>query len=89
MPIRRRSLSTGCLPVGLFAEFKSCLQNELADDNDDQDTQIFNLKESIAECKEEFLMNLNESIDHLNDQRDAATDKIRALSQFGVDQKCE
>ena len=89
MPICRRSLLTGCLPVGLFAEFSSCLQNKLTDDNDEQDTQISNLNVSIAEFKEEFLMNLNESIDNLNDQRDAAKDKIRALSQFGVDQKCE
>ena len=78
MPLSRRSLSTNCLPVGLFAKFNSCLQDHLADSNDEQNTKIYNVNESIAACKE-FRMNLNESIDHLNDKQ----------QQFFKDPKCE
>ena len=80
----------GLLVVVLFAnDIDPYLQEEAAAVLDEQEMKILNLTEQLAECKEQYLADLNDTIDDLNARQDDLLDSITHLANLTDSRKCE
>ena len=69
--------------------FSLCLQDTESQTNDEQDDKIAELNTLLAECKDDFLGNLNFTLDDLNDLLDKQESTISVITDFVGGRQCE
>ena len=80
----------GLLVAVLFVnDIDPYLQEEAEAVLDEQQMKIQNLTELLAEYKEMYLADLNDTIDGLNEQQDNLLDSIAHLANLTDSRKCE
>ena len=80
----------GLLVAVLFVnDIDRYLQEEAEAVLDEQETKIQNLTEQLAECKELYLADLNDTLDDLNARQDDLLESIAQLANLTDSRKCE
>ena len=77
------------LAVELLVPLSLCLQEGESKRNDEQDDKIAELNTLLAECKDDFLGNLNFTLDNLNGLLDEQESTISVITDFVGGRQCE
>lgn len=75
--------------VELLVPFSLCLQENESNTNDEQHNKIAELKKLLAECKDDFLSNLNFTLDDLSGLLDEQESTISVITDFVGGRQCE